>query len=906
MQVRSRIALLLSVTLVAGPLPAQAPYYSTVKPLDNAVDIPANRGAAAVWQSLQKLHTRASLIMITAHPDDEDGGMLTYESRHRGTRVALLTLNRGEGGANVMSPEFFDNLGLVRTMELLDAGRHYGVDQYWTRMVDYGFSKTKEEALGRWSHERVLEDVVRVVRTVRPLVVTSVFVGGPSDGHGNHQVAGQMAADVFKAAGDPNIFPDQIKAGLRPWKPSKYFARVPFSRRGGGGQTVSTDVEVPAGDYDPLLGASYVQLARQGLGFQRSQTGGPSIPQAGKQSSAYHRYGSHVPASGKEATFFDGIDISLMGILTLAPSGGANFLRADLQAINAAVEEAIATFNPMRPEGVAPSLAKGLKRTEAAIAATQSSSLPADTKLDILHELQIKKAQFNNALIGSLGISVSANVSGDAPENPMMVMFRGQPDTFRIALPGQRFAVKLHVANQGGTPVKIGKTYLETPQGESWTTKTTSESVNEIAAGSAVDLRYDIQVPENVRYTRPYFARPDIEQAWYDINDERYRNLPLSPYPVAGWAEFEYEGVSFRAGQIVQTTQRVTGQGTLSEPLVVGPAISVGVQPRAGVVPIGSKSFPLTVQVRSNVKGPAQGTVKLELPSGWKSNPPLLHFSTASDGAEQTATFEVIPNNIDSRKYEVSAVADYAGKQYREGFQMTGYAGLRPYFLYRPSVHKTAGVDVKVAPGLSVGYITGSGDEVPEALGNIGIKPNFLSPAELASGNLSKFDVIVLGVRAYAAREDLKTYNSRLLDYAKNGGVVIVQYNTPEYDRNYGPYPYVMGGNPEEVTDEASKIEILDPSNQIFTWPNKITAADFEGWVEERGSKFLKSWDPQYTPLLSTHDAGQEPQKGGLLFARYGKGIYVYNAYAFYRQLPEGVPGAYRIFANLVSLAKRP
>src|SRR5258708_2070649 len=207
---------------------AQTPYDTSIHPSIASQDIPANRGSAALWQSLKKLHTRASLIMITAHPDDEDGGMLTYESRGRGTRVALLTLNRGEGGANVMSPDYFDALGLVRTMELLSAGRYYGVDQCWTRVIDYGFSKTKAESIGRWTHDRVLADVVRVVRTVRPLVITSVFVGGPSDGHGNHQTAGAMAQEVFKAAGDPSVFPDQIEAGLRPWAPVKDYAREPF------------------------------------------------------------------------------------------------------------------------------------------------------------------------------------------------------------------------------------------------------------------------------------------------------------------------------------------------------------------------------------------------------------------------------------------------------------------------------------------------------------------------------------------------------------------------------------------------------------------------------------------------------------------------------------------------------
>src|ERR1700722_18146028 len=281
----------------------------------------ANHGAAAVWQSLKKLHTCASLIMISAHPDDEDGGMLTYESRGQGARVALLTLNRGEGGANVMSSDYFDALGLVRTEELLAADRYYGVDQYWTRVVDYGFSKTMDESIGHWTRDRVLYDVVRVVRMVRPLVITSVFVGGPSDGHGNHQVAGAMAQEVFKAAGDPTVFPDQIRAGLRPWSPLKDYARVPFSRDGGSNLTVN--VQIPEGTYDPVLGMSYVQIARGGLGYQKSQNGGGFIPKAGQVLSGYHRFASVNPALDKEESFFDGIDTSLSGIATLAAGDDA-------------------------------------------------------------------------------------------------------------------------------------------------------------------------------------------------------------------------------------------------------------------------------------------------------------------------------------------------------------------------------------------------------------------------------------------------------------------------------------------------------------------------------------------------------------------------------------------------------
>ena len=289
--------------------------------------------------------------MITAHPDDEDGGMLTYESRGRGARVALLTLNRGEGGANVMSPDYFDSLGLVRTEELLAAGRYYGVDQYWTRVVDYGFSKTMEESPVAETNMGRVVDVVRVVRMVRPLVIASVFVGGASDGHGNHQTAGAMAREVFKAAGDPNLFADQIRAGLRPWSPVKEYVRAPFAGRSGS-NPLAVNVEEPEGDFDPVLGASYVQISREGLGFQKSQNGGPNVPKAGPVASGYHRFGSTIGVPEKEKDFFEGIDISLIALATLAKGADAGFVTSSLGTINAAVEDAIAKF----------SAAAGLKR----------------------------------------------------------------------------------------------------------------------------------------------------------------------------------------------------------------------------------------------------------------------------------------------------------------------------------------------------------------------------------------------------------------------------------------------------------------------------------------------------------------------------------------------------------------
>ncbi len=889
---------LLSVLLTACVF-AQTPYDVQLLPSNVAHEISINKGSAALWQSLKKLHTRASLIMLTAHPDDEDGGMLTYESRGRGTRVSLLTLNRGEGGANVMSPDFFDALGLVRTQELLAADRYYGVDQYWTRVIDYGFSKTMAESMEHWTRDRVLQDVVRVVRTVRPLVITSVFVGGPSDGHGNHQTAGAMARAVFQAAGDPNVFPEQIRAGLRPWSPVKSYARVP---RNPNTPRLETHVEIPQGDYDAMLGASYVQIAREGLGMQKSQNGGPTIPKAGPVSSAYHRFASKIEAAGKEKDFFEGIDVSLMGIETLAKGGEAGFVTESLRKINASVEDAIARFSAVNPELTAPALAAGMKETMALIAAVERSNLSADSKYDLKHELGIKQVQFNNALVAALGLSLSAVVAPAQEPNARMAQFMGDPETFRVAIPGQSFGVKLHAVKQS-TGAILRELRLNPTHGNYWGPATLDKIDG---TKSVADVTMQVKTPENVQYTRPYFTRPDIEQSYYDILDEQFLGQPIAPYPLAGWAEWTYDGVPVLVGSTVQTVKRITGQGTVLEPLVTGPAIGIQIGPRFGIVPLSAKSFDVKTLIHSNVKGAAKGTVRLDLPAGWRSQPALFEFATTQDGEQRTLSFTVTPSGLAEKSYSITAVAEYNGKQYREGYELTGYTGVRPYPLYKPATYKTAGVDVKVAPGLKIGYISGTGDDVPASLMHLGVKVEFLAAQEIASGDLSKFDAILLGVRAYAARPELAPANTRLLDYVKNGGVVMVQYNTPEYDHNYGPYPYTMGNNPEEVTDEVSKVNILAPANPLFQWPNKITEKDFTGWVEERGSKWIRTWDPQYEALLETHDAGQEPQKGGLLYAKYGKGVYIYNAYAFYRQLPEGVTGAYRIFANMISLPKNP
>lgn len=922
--------LVCAVAWAGSPAPAnaQTPREVKVEASTHVRPLTIDRGASAVWQSLKKLNTRASLLYFTAHPDDEDGGMLAYESRGQGVRAALVTLNRGESGQNVMSDDYFDRLGLVRTQELLAADRYYGVQQYFSTVVDYGFSKTKKQAFDKWTFKRVLRDEVRVVRMVRPLVVASSFVGGPSDGHGNHQVAGQMAQEVYKAAGDPRMFPEQIANGLKPWSPLKVYSRVParavtskgiydyanrhyypvrFKNYVTGKWTkglISTQVEIPEGTVAPLLGSAFNQISRTGLGEQKSQNGGPSIPLAGPFHSPYHLWASRVQTAGtsggRESSIFQGIDISLRGIADLAPESDRDMLLPGLGKMQEIVGKAMHSFSAEHPEGIAPLLAQGLQVTNDLLAKVASSSMPATARYNVTHELKVKQAQFNTAILEALGLTATATVQPPAGKAGPFG-FRN-PTTFQIAIPGQEFAVDVHVANSGALPVTLGRVSLQGPQGEHWTfADKASTKTATLAAGQARDVSIGVQVPENAGYTRPYYSRPSIEQPYYDIDQKQYIDRPNMPYPLAAWVNFEYQGVTLRLGKVVQTAKRVTGSGTVHEPLVVGPAISLTLKQKAGAIPVGTQSLPLTVTVHSNVKGAAKGSVRLKLPEGWTSSPEKLTFSLAHDGAEVPLQFKVRPGKVVGNKvYHLTAVGDYDGNTYSEGYFVTGYQGVRPYYYYQKSDYRVTGVDVKLAPDLNVGYVVGTGSNVPQALADIGVDVHFLSDQDLESANLGQYSTIVLGVRAYTARPALRAYNKRLLDYVKNGGTLVIQYQAGAYDHDYGPYPYTLG-NAAKVMDDRSAVKFLAPDNSVLNWPNKITTADFKGWVEERGHGFMGKWAPQYQALVEMHDPNQEPQKGGLLVAHYGKGVYIYAALALYRQFTEGVPGAYRIFANLVS-----
>jgi LmbE family N-acetylglucosaminyl deacetylase len=908
-------------SLLAGSLPTnlvaqQAPATEIALPL------PEDRGAAALSQSLKRLGTWASVMAIVAHPDDEDGAMLTYESRGQGVRASLLTLTRGEGGQNAMSADSYDALGVIRTNELLKAGEFYGVKQYWGTEADFGFSKTQEESFARWGHERVLYDAVLAIRRERPLVLTATFIGGVTDGHGQHQVSGEIAQEAFLAAGDPKVFPEQIAAGLRPWSPRKVYALVPFAPITDKGMfdyatgkwaparfynyvtkewsttAPTANVSIPEGQLDPVLGRSYVQISRQGWGEQKSQNGGANPALSGNDSSDYHCYGSRVePAKASEESFFDGIPTGIEGMASLVSGAAPGWLTTGLAGIASDVAKAQKNYIPTQPEGIAPALKAGYLATKSLRDRVAVSQLKDGDKADLVGELDIKMAQFQTALAEALGLDLQAFTVRGGSGGQGGRFGPGVDETPRSVTPGQAIQVKIHTGH-ASEKTTLSHVWLESADGKPWAKEDKSSEADQAVAAT---------VPVDAAPTEPYFSRPGIAQPYYDVSNPALRGLSFAPYPLAAWAEFTYDGLSIRMGEVVQAMQRgmgrEIGRGGYFEPLVVTPPVGVRVEPDARILPLDGS--PLPVRVTVHTEAAADGRVQLTLPAGWIATPAEAPFHRASGGDTEPIVFLVTASAASSKtgeEFRLTAQAEVNGHSYRNGWQTVGYPGLRPYNMYRNADFKTRSIDVKVAAGLRVGYVMGTGDTVPEAIEGLGIAPHTLTAAELASADLSAWDVILIGIRAYSVRPELAAVQSRLNDYVRAGGTLIVQYQSGNFP---APSPLSMGRTPERVVEEAAPVKILAPENPLLAWPNQITAHDFDGWVEERGHSFLDSWDAAYTPLTETGDAGQDAQRGGLLVTHSGKGTYVYMSYALYRQLPELVPGSYRLLANLLSAGKK-
>jgi LmbE family N-acetylglucosaminyl deacetylase len=847
--VRTALAIVLASTVLSG-----------------AATLPQDKGAAGTWQRLLKLRTTASAMHTTAHPDDEHGGALAMLSRRDGARVSLLTLTRGESGDNAIGPQLFDALGLIRTEELLAADRYYGVDaQYFTTVADYGFSKRLDEALEKWGKEAVLSDMVRIIRMDRPFVLISRFQGNERDGHGNHSTAGLITQDAFKAAGDPRMFPEQIAEGLRVWQPMKVYI-------GGARENEPWAVRIDTNEYSPWLGDTYGNFARQGLSFQRSQNGGRYVPQTTAAPAYYARVGSTVPAPEKESGFFDGIDTSIPGLFAVLRQPAPARAAAALDSIDRSVKEAVAAFTMTNPAAAVPALARGLRATRDAFRTVSSSP-------DALFVLRIKEQQFQEAIAAALGVEFTAVASAaTAP------------------VPGQTFEIATDFTSRAG--VALSPADISLVAGRGWTIARTAPG------RFFVTLAGDVAVS-----ARPSFTRTSIAENRYRLIDSKDFGRPSAAPPATAVASVVVDGETVHVRETVMRREPKLPYGDAVRELRVVPALALTLEPSAAIVPIvpSTGTIALSVDLLNNHPDGTSGRLALRLPAGWSAAPPAHDFAFARAGERKVFSFTVTVPAAGDQAYTVEAVATANGRSYAEGYELIDQRDLEVRYLFRPATATVRGVRVVVPKRLTVGYVMGIGDRVPEGIAQLGHSVTLLTERDLAAGELQRFDAIVTGTRAYAVRDELNTYSRRLLDYVQQGGNLIVLYNTAEMTpARVAPYPGELTFRAEEVSEEDSPVTILAPNDQVFSWPNRITKADFDGWVEQRGSKFWSSWAPEYAPMIETFDKGQAPQRGGWLTARYGKGRYTYFAYALHRQLPYAVPGAYRILENLLALGSAP
>jgi LmbE family N-acetylglucosaminyl deacetylase len=843
-------------------------------------------GSAGLFHVLERLQTTASALHTAAHPDDEDSAFIARVARGDAARVAYLSLNRGEGGQNIIGTELFEALGVIRTEELLQARRLDGGDQFFTRAIDYGFSKARSEAAAKWDERVVLGDMVRVIRTFRPLVIYARFSGTPADGHGQHQLAGYLTPLAFKAAADPTQFPEHLKEGLRPWQAKKLYRGVGFRPDP---KTPAT-LEVETGVFDPVLGRYYTEIANEGRSQHKSQEMGV-IETKGSMLSGLIRLDA---PDVKETSLFDGIDTSVAGLGTLAglPQGA---LRAELEAVAAAARRALDEYEPLDPDAILPHLAEGLRATRAARTAVKSLRAADTARAEADFLLAFKEADFVEALTRAAQVVIDPLADQET------------------VVPGETLVVTPRVFAATDTHVRVVGATVNAPQG--WKVEPAPPGDDDMGDNPfarffrekpAYSARFRVTVASDAPPTQPYFMDDPRDGPRYRWEDDDPKGLPFAPPLLTSDTTIEVAGVRIVVNRPVQYRFADRVRGELRRNVEVVPPVSVSLDSHLLVVPTGStpNEQRLVVGVTNHLPGGARGTLRLALPPGWTSSPSEASFEVKARGERMSAPFTVVaPAHRTAGALEIKAEAIVGGKTYGTSQQEIAYPHIQTHRLYSPARATAQVIDLSVAP-VNVGYVMGSGDQVPDMIRRLGVQVTLLDDEMLATGDLSRFDTIVVGIRASEARPAFVANNGRLLQYAERGGTLIVQYQQNDYvARNLAPYPVQMNSR---VTDETAPVKILAPEHPAFTFPNTIGPADFDGWVQERNLYALTTFDPRYTPLLETADPGEPPQRGGEVYARVGKGHFVYTAYAWFRQLPAGVPGAYRQMANLISLSKAP
>ncbi|MGI8889231.1 MAG: PIG-L family deacetylase [Chthoniobacterales bacterium] len=815
--------------------------------LSQGAEAPATMDSAHIRLALEKLNVLGRVLYVAAHPDDENTGLISYWANGALYDTAYLSLTRGDGGQNLIGPELRDQLGVIRTQELLAARRIDHGRQFFTRANDFGFSKSADEALRIWDRDKILADVVWTIRKFQPDLVVTRFPTDDTKTHGHHTASALLAAEAFKAAGDPKRFPEQLKF-VRPWQPSRLFwnswaawrarsRNEPFDPKG--------LISLEAGGYQPLLGQSYPEIAAASRSMHKSQGFGVEIERGSREE--YFKFIEGKPvASG--ASIFDGIDTTWSRVPKAAE-------------VTEKITGILQKFDDTRPWASLPALLE-LRQT--------LRQLGDDAWV------KEKQADLDGVIAACLGLHLEA-ISEKAS-----------------AQPGENLPLQIEAINRSPADVKL-KSIRALAHGAVTTVG------KPLATNELFTEKTTVALPKDLPFSQPYWLREPGTVGTYSVADQTLIGRPENPppFPIEVTLQVGSEEIAYSLGPHFRQVDRVAGE--TSAPLVIAPP-AFALLPRPVFVFGNGQAKTVNVRVIA-AADKFKSDVSLAIPAGWKVEPASVPVQLEGVESETSCTFQVTPP-AEAGEGTLRVVFTSNGQKTRAFCrQKIAYPHIEPQTLISPAQAKLVRAKIENKAPL-VGYLPGAGDAIPESLREIGSDVQILADQDVKAANLARFDAIVLGVRAYNVHpERIGAWYPQLLAYARQGGVVVVQYNTmpgPKPDQ----LPHPLQVSHDRVTDENAPVGILAPDHPVMNFPNQITAADFAGWVQERGLYFPNEWDAAWTPILSSHDPGEKPLDGGLLVTRCEKGWFVYTGYSWFRELPAGVPGAYRIFANLISLGR--
>ncbi|HEY1582582.1 MAG TPA: PIG-L family deacetylase [Chthoniobacterales bacterium] len=811
-----------------------------------SAEAPPSMDSAHIRLALEKLNVLGRALYVAAHPDDENTGLISYWANGALYDAAYLSLTRGDGGQNLIGPELREELGVIRTQELLAARRIDHGRQFFTRANDFGFSKSADETLRIWDRDKVLADVVWVIRKYRPDIVVTRFPTNDTQTHGHHTASAILAGEAFRAAADPKRFPEQLQF-VQPWQPTRLLwnSWESFRARQRNQTPDFTGlIGLEAGGYQPLLGKSYPEIAAASRSMHKSQGFGVEVERGGRKE--YFKFLDGKPVGDDD--IFSGIDTTWSRVPKAAGVGEK-------------IQQILQNFDDTQPWKSIPALLAVRKILRG---------------LDRDSWVSEKLSDLDSVIAACLGLHLEAVT--EKPE----------------AQPGENLQLQIEAINR--SPVEVRFVALRVLENGVTTSVDKALPPNEL-----VTEKNSITLPQDLPYSQPYWLREAGTVGTYTVSDQRLIGRPENPapFPIEVTLQVGAEKIAYSLDPRFRKVDRVAGE--VSAPLVIAPPAFVQL-PRSVFVFGNEKSKTITLRVIA-AADKFSGNVALAAPAGWGIEPASIPVQLDGAESETSCVFHVTPPAVASEGILRAVFISAGNRTPACSREQIVYPHIEPQTLISPTQAKIVRAKIENKAPL-VGYIPGAGDAIPESLGEIGSEVKILSDAEIKAANLARFDAVVLGVRAYNVHpERIASWYPELLAYARQGGVVLVQYNTtPGPKPNELPHPLRVSH--DRVTDENAPVRILAPDHPVMNFPNKITEKDFDGWVQERGLYFPEQWDGAWTPILSSHDPGEKPLDGGLLVTRCGKGWFIYTGYSWFRELPAGVPGAYRIFANMISLGQ--